>query len=135
MNQETTKFTPFELTYGRKAKQLADQLMGTDSTKTGTWEQQVEHRAKEEIQELHRIRNKAKEFIAVAQERQKKNYDKLHKEIERLKIGDLVLLYRRLSITISKYCGVILVSKARFKVERTVLHCQYKRNDISAQKE
>ena len=96
MKQETTKFTPFELTYGRKAKQLADQLMGTNSTETGTWEQQVEHRAKEEIQELHRIRNKAKEFIAVAQERQKKNYDKLHKEVEKLKIGDLVLLYRNI---------------------------------------
>src|ERR1700748_500907 len=45
IKQETTKFTPFELTHGRKAKQLADQLMGIDSTKTGMWKQQVEHRA------------------------------------------------------------------------------------------
>src|ERR1700748_1868615 len=96
MKQETTKCTPFELTYGRKAKQLADQLMGTNSTETGTWEQQVEHRAKEEIRELHRIRNKAREFIAVAQERQKKNYDKLYKEVEQVKIGDDVLLYRQI---------------------------------------
>src|ERR1700748_184109 len=41
---------------------------------------------------------------------------------------------RRHSTTISEHCGIILVSKTRPKVGRTVLHCQYKRNNISALK-
>ena len=36
MKQETTKFTPFELTYGRKAQQLADQVMGNTTPNEGT---------------------------------------------------------------------------------------------------
>jgi len=96
MKQETTKFTPFELTYGRKALQPVDQVMGNNTPKGGTWEQQIDHRATKEIEGLRDLRNKAKEFIAVAQERQKKNYDKEHKEVTPLKIGDQVLLYRNI---------------------------------------
>ena len=68
MKQETTRFTPFELTYGRKARQVADQIMG-DAQMEGTKEQQMTNRITQEIQELHEIRNKATEFIALAQDR------------------------------------------------------------------
>ena len=95
MKQETTKFTPFELTYGRKARQVADQIMG-GSRVEGTKEEQIIHRITQEITELHEIRDKATEFIALAQDRQKKNYDKSHKETEKLAIGDKVLLYRNI---------------------------------------
>ena len=95
MKQETTRFTPFELTYGRKAKQVADQVMG-ETQMEGTEEQQMTHRIMQEIKELHEIRNKATEFIALAQDRQKKNYDKSHKETTKLVIGDKVLLYRNI---------------------------------------
>ena len=70
--------------------------MGNNTPKEGMWEQQIDHRATKEIEGLRDLRNKAKEFIAVAQERQKKNYDKEHKEVTPLKIGDQVLLYRNI---------------------------------------
>ena len=52
MKQETTKFTFFELTYGRKALQLVDQVMGNNTPKGGTWEQQIDHRATKKIEGL-----------------------------------------------------------------------------------
>jgi transposase InsO family protein len=95
MKQETTKFTPFELTYGRKAKQPADQIIEETLSKKPL-EERLSHRITIEIQELHTIRNKAAGFIAVAQDRQKKNYDLTNKEVTRLAIGDKVLLYRNI---------------------------------------
>ena len=70
--------------------------MTTPEPSHTSWEKQIEHHVTKEIQELHNVRNKAREFIAIAQDRQKKNYDKEHKETEKLKIGDQVLLYRNI---------------------------------------
>jgi len=95
MKQETTKFTPFELVYGRKATQPVDQVMREKQTET-TMEQQLTYRVTNEIEQLHEIRRKAADFIALAQDRQKKNYDKSHKETTKLSIGDKVLLYRNI---------------------------------------
>ena len=95
MKQETTKFTPFELTYGRKAKQPVDQIIEETLLKEPL-EERLSYQITTEIQELHEIRNKAAEFIAVAQDRQKKNYDSANKEVTKLAIGDKVLLYRNI---------------------------------------
>src|ERR1700704_4171004 len=56
----------------------------------------MSHWITKEIEELHKIREKATEFITLAQDHQKKNYDKSHKEIVKLAIGDKVLLYRNI---------------------------------------
>src|SRR5271163_1988296 len=95
MKQETTKFTLFELTYGRKAKQPVDQIIEETLPKEPL-EERLSYRIKTEIQELHKIRNKAAEFIAVAQDCQKKNYDSANKEVMRLAIEDKVLLYQNI---------------------------------------
>ena len=95
MKQKTTKFTPFELTYSRKAKQPVDQIIEETLPKEPL-EERLSHHITTEIQELHKIRNKAAEFIAVVQDRQKKNYDSANKEVTRLAIGDKVLLYRNI---------------------------------------
>ena len=39
--------------------------MGTNTAKEGMWEQQIDHCATKEIEDLRDLYNKAKEFIAV----------------------------------------------------------------------
>ena len=62
----------------------------------GTTEQQMTYWITREIKELHEIREKATEFIALAQDRPKKNYNKSHKETAKIGIEDKVLLYQNI---------------------------------------
>jgi len=79
--QESTHMMPAMITYRRQLRHPADQGAETnqpeqDATLTRTiWE-------------------KAAEFIRKAQDRQKENYDKEHKDTDPLHIGDKVLLFR-----------------------------------------
>jgi hypothetical protein len=91
--QDSTRTTPFKLTYGREATKRAEQdLPQIKGEKTE--EQLLEYRVKTEIEELQDIRRQAAEFISKAQERQRRNYEQGHKETTPLKLGDKVLLYR-----------------------------------------
>jgi len=92
MKQQSTRMTPFQLTYGREPRQIIDQILMPEIAQD--YQQQMEIRINQEIDNLKKIRIKAQDFISQAQERQKKKYDSDHKEITPLKIGDEVLLYR-----------------------------------------
>ena len=96
MKQDSTRFTPFELTYARKARQL-ESIPQTSMTH----QELLDYRVNNEIKSIKDVRNQAAEFISLAQERQKRNYDKEYKTPEKLKIGDHVLLFR--SVTESSW--------------------------------
>jgi hypothetical protein len=99
MTNDSTKFTPSELIYGRIIRRTADDhvslkdISGDTSDDTSA-EKFVDHYL-EQVQNMKEIREKAHEFIKKAQIRQKKAHDKAIKlEAEKLKIGDRVLVYR-----------------------------------------
>ena len=97
MRQDSTCFTPFELVYGRKARQLVDQIIDRNKESTEITEETRNIRINQEITRLRQIRHQAQEFISKAQERQKANYDKANKETTILQIKDLVLLFRNVT--------------------------------------
>ena len=97
MRQDSTRFTPFELLYGRDARQPIDQVLDDKTVLPAVTEEQVTRRVTQEISRLEHIRTQAHDFIEKAQERQKANYDKANKEITKLCIGDKVLLYRNIT--------------------------------------
>ena len=97
MRQDTTRFTPFELVYGREARQPVDEIIDENRKATEITEETRNIRINQEITRLHQIRHQAQEFISKAQERQKANYDKANKETTILRIGDQVLLFRNVT--------------------------------------
>ena len=97
MRQDTTRFTPFELVYGREARQPVDEIIDENRKATEITEETRNIRINQEITRLQQIRHQAQEFISKAQERQKANYDKANKETTILRIGDQVLLFRNVT--------------------------------------
>jgi transposase InsO family protein len=90
--QVSTKFSPFELLYGK----IARQDYHINAPKFGEYEDRVWSYVTNDISRLQLIRKKAAGFIEKAQERER---NKRNKDIsaEVLKIGDLVLLYRNIT--------------------------------------
>src|SRR4051812_10971263 len=89
IRQDLTKFSPFELVYGR---QPTREFHHTKKD-TGSYEDRLWAYIAQDIARLQLIRRKAKMFINKAQERQKKKQNE--RTIgETLHIGDEVLLYR-----------------------------------------
>src|SRR3954464_2500480 len=87
--QDSTKFSPFELVYGR---QPAREFHHTKKD-TGSYEDRLWAYTTRDIARLQLIRRKAKMFIDKAQERQKKKQNE-QTIGETLHIGDEVSLYR-----------------------------------------
>ena len=92
IRQETTKFSPFELVYGRDPRRE----YGVTQRDTGSYEDKVWAYVTRDLDRLQRIRKKAWEFIEKAQDRQQKKIAEKPEETERLKIGDEILLYRNI---------------------------------------
>ena len=97
MRQDSTRFTPFELVYGREARQSVDQIIYRNKEIMEIIEETRNIRINQEITWLRQICHQAQEFISKAQERQKANYDKANKETTILRIRDLVLLFRNVT--------------------------------------
>ena len=83
--QESSKVEPFYLVYGRKPKLPMDKIEKKIS---------LIDRMKEIVEEIPKIRWKAKEEVTKSQERQKEYHDKrIKKRKEEYKIGEKVLYY------------------------------------------
>jgi hypothetical protein len=89
IRQESTKFSPFELVYGQTPKREYHHT----TKDTGTYEERMWAYITRDITRLQLIRRKAKGFIDLAQERQRKRQNK-ETSAEKLNIGDEVLLFR-----------------------------------------
>ena len=87
---QSTKFTPAELVYGRQMTQVRDERGTEDEL-----EEEIIDHFLEQTEKLSTIREKAHLFIEKAQDRQKLAHDKNMKaEAKKLKIGDKVLLWK-----------------------------------------
>ena len=87
---QSTKFTPAELVYGRQMTQVRDERGTEDEL-----EEEIVDHFLEQTEKLSTIREKAHLFIEKAQDRQKLAHDKNMKaEAKKLKIGDKVLLWK-----------------------------------------
>lgn len=93
VQQSTTKQTPFELTYGRTAREPVDQILQRRK-KEQRADYDLDHRIKYEISRIKDLRNQARDSITKAQSRQKAYYDAKASDNEPIGIGDQVLLYR-----------------------------------------
>lgn len=92
IQQESTRFSPAEILYGRN---LRDQTMEADLEVAipVSWESAVWSFVQDEIKRIAKIRQDAYEYIQNSQARQRKQANQKIKE-EVLKIGDKVLVYR-----------------------------------------
>jgi len=91
LRSDSTKYSPFELVYGRISQAPETYMMNPKS-----FEEEVWRRTVIDITRLHKTREKAAEFITKSQETQQKNANKDRKPSETLHIGDQVLLYRNI---------------------------------------
>ncbi len=82
---KSTQFTPFYLTYSRKAKLPFDENTEVEII--------LNERIKELLTNLIQVKKKAIENIKKSQSNQKKYYDRKIKRKSDLNIGDKVLLY------------------------------------------
>ena len=89
IRQESTKFSPFELVYGQTPKREYHHA----TKDAGTYEERMWAYITRDITRLQLIRRKAKGFIDLAQERQRKRQNEKN-VAEKLSIGDEVLLFR-----------------------------------------
>src|SRR3954454_7204263 len=89
IRQESTKFSPFELVYGQTPRREYHHT----TKDMGTYEEKMWAYITRDITRLQLIRRKAKGFIDLAQERQRKRQNK-ETSAEKLNIGDEVLLFR-----------------------------------------
>src|SRR3954469_5182167 len=91
IRQETTRFSPFELVYGRHPRRE----IGVTTKDTGSHDDRIWSYLCRDLERLQRIRKKAKEFIDKVQERRRlKNNDE--NIAQKLGIGDAVLAYRNI---------------------------------------
>src|SRR5437588_10222140 len=84
LRQETTRFSPFELVYGRDPRRE----YRVTQHDTGSHEDKVWEYVTRDLDRLQRIRKKAWRFIEKAQNCQQKKIMEKPKEMKRLKIGD-----------------------------------------------
>jgi len=91
---QSTKFTPAELIYGRQLIQVRDEFTGIADDLEDATDELADHFL-EQTEKLNTVREKAHLFIEKAQERQKSAHDKkIRMEARKLHIGDKVLLWR-----------------------------------------
>jgi hypothetical protein len=91
---QSTKFTPAELIYGRQLIQVRDEFTGIADDLEDATDELADHFL-EQTEKLNTVREKAHLFIEKAQERQKSAHDKkIRTEARKLHIGDKVLLWR-----------------------------------------
>lgn len=86
--QQSTRFAPSELLYGRQLKQPFESAGHYQEPRTP-----IEY-AQEEFGRISNLRAQARDFIKKAQNRQKESHDTQMQILPPLKIGDLVLLWR-----------------------------------------
>ena len=92
--QDTTKYTPFDLTYGRQATLPIElQMITLPNTNDGNFETDLNIRIYESIYVINDKRLQAKENIEIAQEKQKQRHDQNLPQNE-YNTGDKVLVYR-----------------------------------------
>lgn len=92
--QESTKFTPFELMYGVKARLPIDLEGERDTNRPTENEEVLRQRVADLAESLSTRREEAKDNIAAAQAKQKERYDLKHAEPS-YAVGDKVLRYNR----------------------------------------
>lgn len=93
MRQQSTKFSPFELVYGRLPRR---EFHAPTLPDTGDYEDRIWKYVTRDIDRLQLIRRKAANFIDRAQERQRKKWDNV-KLAEPLMLGDRVLIFRNIT--------------------------------------
>jgi len=91
LRSDSTKYSPFELVYGRISQEPK-----TYVTNSKSFEEEVWRRTVIDITRLHKTREKAADFIEKSQETQRRNANKETKATAPLQIGDSVLLYRNI---------------------------------------
>src|SRR4051812_33362592 len=91
IRQETTRFSPFELVYGRYLRRE----IGVTTKDTGSHDDRIWSYICRDIERLQHIRKKAKEFIDQVQERRRIKNDNTN-ITQKLGIGDTVLIYRNI---------------------------------------
>jgi len=93
IRQDSTRFSPFELVYGRRPQREYDHHFGPE---IGTYEDRLWTVVMRDIRRLQKIRKDAATFIEKAQERQRLTMDKKTTAAP-LSIGDKVLIYRNIT--------------------------------------
>jgi hypothetical protein len=89
---ETTKFTPFQLLYGRQAKLPVELKVVTFEQPNLTYEEAIRQRTIDILEKMNKEQNQALDNIEKGQEKLKKRANK--RTSKKLKIGDKVLVHR-----------------------------------------
>ena len=91
IRNESTKFSPFELIYGRNPRREFSQ----ETLTFGKYEDCIWQWIDQDITRLHKTREAAAKFISQSQDQQRKHQNKDNKIMtEKIVIGDKVLLFR-----------------------------------------
>jgi len=104
MKQNTTKFTPFQLTYGRKAITPLDLLLASneEAIEDNKFEENLLQRTCTIIKQLEPERKLARKNIEKSQEKQKER-QQLSPAVQKFEVGDLVLKYKWVKEKESKF--------------------------------